>query len=286
MYDRNLFTRYLRRLLSRFRVFDKFYLSKLQKKINENNYKYLIILDSVLTEKYLLYIKSQNPEITIIYFFSNNVSKKHNINMIKDTCSCVFSFDKNDCKKFGLIYSPMFLLSREKIISNQKFDIFFCGLPKNRIKQLKKFKKLFDSKGFKSKIIIVEQNPFLRGLKNFFTKEDYSHPLSLHAFISEVSKSKVVLCILSDGQEGITGREALAIYQRKKIITTNTKIFDYIDFIDYEENILVLNEKQKLENLSEFIKSPSKKSKISDGIETLFLENWAENLKEIAKNKI
>ena len=106
--------------------------------------------------------------------------------------------------------------------------------------------------------------------------------LSYEEVITKIKKSKCLLEINLEGQEGITLRTLEALFFNKKLITNNIKIKEY-DFYN-ENNIYVINDKnisnETLIEIKTFLKL--KKQKINDEILKKYtFEFW---LKKVLNN--
>ncbi len=73
----------------------------------------------------------------------------------------IWSFDKNDCKKYNLLYNPQFyflnLYFDEEELQDFEYtsDIFFVGKDKKRLTKLKELDTKLCHEGIRTKILVV-----------------------------------------------------------------------------------------------------------------------------------
>jgi len=226
---------------------------------------------SVALVKSILWI---NPNITIKLYIWNPVFKDFsildNINKVANNIK-VYSFDKNDCKKYGFIFSPMVynfdVQIPSRVINN---DVIFVGYIKNRGELLKDTYNYLKS---------IKANCFFYVLNNVNARGDYPFKLytsylDYNEYREKMLSSTAVLDIVQDGQIGLTIRTMETICYKKKIITNNLDIKNY-DFYN-SNNIFVLGE-DNIETLDDFLKQPYQ-AVANDIIKKYNFADWAKNL--------
>lgn len=212
-----------------------------------------IIFDQAFSVALVKAIKFLNPNIKIYIYLWNPTFKDTSItkklNKVKNLIS-IYSFDKNDCKKYGFKFSPMIYnldikYKKEEII----YDVIFVGYLKNRVQLLTELY---------NKLQEFSASTYFYVLDNIKTKDKV--PFELHDTYLEYDEyrkkmicSKAVLDIVQDGQIGLTIRTMETICYGKKLITNNLDIINY-DF--YNKNNIFVIGIDDINTLEQFIKLP------------------------------
>jgi hypothetical protein len=157
----------------------------------------------------------------------------------------VWSFDKNECEKYGLNYNKTIMAascvpSRRGVACNAPaFDVFFFGRDKDRKYKILKIKELLDKQNITNQIKIVDSEVTVAAYDEILHK---------------TQQAKAILDVPLEGQEGITQREMEALFFGKKLLTTNSvvKIRDYY----HPNNIFVIDFNENPEKITEFMQKP------------------------------
>lgn len=175
------------------------------------------------------------------------------LNQVKDLVD-IYSFDKNDCARYGFIFSPMVydLQSKTNMSQDDKepyYDVVFVGYIKNRGDYLSSIYRTLCKQGL---------NLYFYVLNNIDTKDEmpfvlHSKYLDYASYQNYVRNTKAILDITQEGQVGLTIRTLETIAYGKKLITNNTDIINY-DFYD-RNNIFVLGV-DSIDGIKEFLYSP------------------------------
>jgi len=152
----------------------------------------------------------------------------------------IYSFDKNDCEKYGYIFTNC-LYSKRKcdVIPPQKFDLFFIGRAKDRLDKILEIANKGNSYNLKMnfKILGVSMNKrkINKAVKYLDKIEKYDD------VYNQILASNCLLDIVQKGQNGFTMRVYEALFYNKKLITNNPNIlnFKYFNpkFMKYVKNI-------------------------------------------------
>ncbi|MGL4999344.1 MAG: hypothetical protein ACRC5T_10275 [Cetobacterium sp.] len=150
------------------------------------------------------------------------------------------SFDKEECKKYGMIFNPNFYIDDFIVKNNEiKYDLFTVMSYDKRYILLEKIAKHLKKIGIKYKIIVVTDKNIKSSILSI-----QKNRLSLEETYKYISESKVVLEIghteNNNSQGGLSFRAADGIGNRKKIIT-NYKIIKKYDFYN-KNNINLISE--------------------------------------------
>jgi len=134
----------------------------------------------------------------------------------------VMSFDPGDCKKYGLIYHPLVFSNYKLNNYPLKYDVYFLGQAKNRLKEIYDAYDLLVQHNLKVKFLLkgVEDKDkrICDGL-DYFTQN-----ISYLGNLKYIEESKCILEIMQKGGTGYTQRGCEIVGLNKKLITNNTYI--------------------------------------------------------------
>jgi hypothetical protein len=232
-----------------------FFLSNWKLKLKECDE--CIIFDQAFSPSIVKIIKKFNPKVNIHVYLWNPTFKDTSIlEKLKkvSTFVHVYSFDKNDCRKYGFTFSPMiydFNASKKNAIEF-KYDVIFVGYVKNRVKMLTELYNQLKAASAKIYFYVLDNVNTTEPVP-YELKKEY---LNYEEYRNLMLSSKAVLDIVQDGQIGLTIRTMETICFEKKLITNNKDIMNY-NFYD-SNNIFVIGV-DSLDNLATFINTPFKK---------------------------
>lgn len=235
-----------------------------------NKYETIIITDSIYNNLISKNIR-KNFDGRIIMWYWNPVVAAFNPSYIETTDCELWSFDKNDCEKYNMKYNQTYYfntikLPKEKIDN----DVYFVGADKGRLNKLIEIENLFKEHGLKTHFHITKSKKTVENNYQFKKNIDYNEVLR------GISRSKVILDYVQDGQSGLTQRPMESIFYSKKLITNDKKIIEY-DFYN-EKNIFILGY-DDIENIYEFVNSEY--SPVDETIIKKYdFANWCKRIEE------
>ncbi|MCH8518041.1 MAG: hypothetical protein LAT68_17225 [Cyclobacteriaceae bacterium] len=205
-----------------------------------------VIIFAPCTELELIsYIKKKNANVRIIYWYWNpvfgiGIPDNNTINNVE-----LWSFDSNDCIKYGMSFNTTFYFKEIKIPENRiEYDSIFVGKDKGREAELKSIVEILNSQELKTFLYLIPDRPNSKKKK-----------IPYNQYLEILSKTKTIIDITALGQSGLTLRPMESIFFEKKIITTDITISAQ-DFYN-PQNIFILG-KDSTDNLKRFIATPYK----------------------------
>jgi hypothetical protein len=174
-----------------------------------------------------------------IAFFNDSVTRCPKIKRVIPHFDEVYSFEKDDCKKYNLTFLTNWIYpiskSKKRDAESQVFNI---SSKDRRLPLLVKIASILKEKNINYKIII-----FHKKNKSHKSSVEYiSKQIPLTEVNDYLSNTKVLLDINRAGQKGLTFRAFESLELEKKLITTNSDIKNY-DFYN-PNNILIIDEKR------------------------------------------
>lgn len=199
----------------------------------------VILADDGNTENVVRYINHLYPGKRIIIWYRNSVAATVFPSIKIGRIAEYWSFDYDDCKKYGFRYNPQFYSrSPRYIVSEPIWDVFFVGQDKGRLQQLLDIEARLQDFGLTTKFCIVGYN------------SDY---LSYREVVDNISRSKAILDVQASWQEGMTLRPLEALFYKKKLIT-NSQSFAASDIYD-STNTFILD-RDSWGQIHDFIQAP------------------------------
>lgn len=175
-----------------------------------------------------------------------------------------FSFDKNDCSKYGLQFRPLFYVSEfsEKPTENVsegksesgQYAVSFVGtIHSDRAKILSNIKAFCDQNNLPYYMYLYVPGSLLlclrkiidKYLRNFDKAYVHTRPIAKGVVASVLSNSNYIIDINHPKQTGLTMRTIETVGIKRKIVTTNTEVKEY-DFYNPVNQVVIDRNKVKL----------------------------------------
>lgn len=202
-----------------------------------NDYDTIVLGETGNTYNVAKYIKKKYPNKRVIIWYRNSISHSVSPLKFKNSICEIWSFDKEDCDKYNIKYNPQFYIYNPQYAAKEyEYDAFFIGKDKGRLEKILKLEELLKTKGLRTKFCIVGYN---------------SSYLSYSEILDYISKSKAIIDIQGDWQNGITLRPLEALFYNKKLITNSIEVLnsDYY----HPNNIYILEQEER--DIQEFMES-------------------------------
>lgn len=218
---------------------------------NERNFypEYIFFLSpETATIDCIKLLKHQFPRSTFILYMYDSIDNKNAKNIYKFFDKC-FSFDQNDCEKFGFIFRPLFYVKSFEGTQNSiyKYDFCFIGsIHSDRAKILYELKKQFDKNHFSyfyylyipGKLMLFLRTLLSKYVRKLKKQYIFTEAISKNEIAKISDSSKVIIDINHPKQIGLTIRTIEMLGLKKKILTTNKNITNY-DFYKPENQIVI-----------------------------------------------
>ena len=222
------------------------------KKNNGNDvFSHILLFDPLITPDYIEWIHKQFPQCKIIISYENRADKTINPDVIPSYVE-KWSYDKDDCHKYGMHWSaPAFFSEyKRKQKTNPKIDVLYVGRDKGRAEKLFALEEQLKKEGLKTYFHICADRQFLR-----FKRKFYKRVLEYEEYLDLLVDSKAILNIVPEDQTSVTQRELEAVFDGVKCITNNKGIKN---FELYDESIYFVLGEDDLNNVSSFLYSDTK----------------------------
>lgn len=211
-------------------IWDKFCLIERAKMDSENDY--VIVMTNVSSKKfrieYLQALKDySNIHLVLVAVDSFVDQFLCPLDIIKNVqFDLVYSFDRDDCEKYGMIHSQSQYSKVDEIEPyKESYDLFFVGRAKNRLKLIKDIALKANNQNLKCGFFLLDVPKREREHIDGVTYIDRVMPYS--AVLPMIMSSKCLLDIVQQGQTGYTMRVYESIFYNKKLITNNSTILGF-----------------------------------------------------------
>lgn len=212
--------------------------------------KTIILIESMLTKDFVHWVRVNNPNARIIFWYWNIVKNTIDPKSIDDTTIEKWSFSEKDCKEYGIEYNPPFFFNSVKIgDTDYDYDLYFVGKDKGRLPMLLNFKKEAEKLGISTHLHVSPT----KKIDLIFNHKGLKPAISYEHVLVGLSKSKAILDIIEVTDSGQSQRAMESIFFEKKLVT-NSKLIKNFDFYN-SNNIFILDE-DNISDLPEFLEKP------------------------------
>lgn len=245
----------------------KKYYEEITQKISNKTYDYIFICQAEATPIWFLKeVRRTNPDARMVLMLWDSVANKVNTLEKLEFFDEVFSFDKQDCNRFGLTFRPLFYDVEYDQIAKETtplvYDLFFVGtVHSDRYRILKEVKKQFEQNGHKVFYFMYLPSKLMYYQRKHMTNDFAGSEISEFSFVgmpseeltAKLKQSRAVVDIQHPLQTGLTMRTIEMLGANKKLITTNTDIQHY-DF--YHPNNICIVDRDNIVVPTEFMVTP------------------------------
>ena len=248
---------------------DVYYNSLIKEKINtlQPHYSRIVIIRPDLLNDEILNLLRSKTDNFIAYYW-DSVSFFCRKALIKGVFNKVYSFDTEDCKKYGFNQLTNFYYF-DKIPATVNNNVYCLLSNDKRTPIVEKIGKYLSEKGIANTLKVFCNKP---------AATQYVLPIHrvipYQIMLNEIAASAILLEIQKEEQRGLTFRPFEALGLSKKLITNNKRIKEY-DF--YDANNICIIDNEDISIPADFFTTPYKQ--INEAIKRKYhLDNWIETL--------
>ncbi len=215
----------------------------------------IIIFDAMVEKKFPEWIKQQNPNARVIFWYWNKVTANRiSPEAIRNSGCELWSYSFVDCRNFDMKLNHSFYIESSydflKVYDKDEklYDLVFIGRDKGRLKKIKELQE--DSILSKLKCYIhITADHFYKKWEN----KEYKKIISYQQTLKLQIKGKAILELILTGSSGLTLRTMDALYLGQKLVTDNK----YIRFMNFynPHNIFIIDDDDP-HNIYEFLNTP------------------------------
>ncbi len=188
----------------------------------------------------------------------------------------VFTFDREDARRFNLEYAGQVYRRPEETVSANKddeYDLFFVGVAKDRAPLLEEIAAMADREGIKRRFLVqpnkhktLDRYPLLR-------QGEIKEPMAYRDVMREIAASRALLEIMQKAQSGLTLRTLEALFFGKKLVTDNKAVKQ--EPLYDKNNIYILGDDgQSWPSLKAFLDAPVHDMRDSAILADYEIERW------------
>ena len=209
-----------------------------------------VISSYILPLDYFTYLRKRYHSCKIVKVYRDLVSvieksnSEYSLENVKNTFDCIFSYDKGEAERFGLVYFDEIESKIElpDLMKYPKSDVFFAAKAKDRLPKIVKAYDILAQKGYDCYFYITGVPLEKRVERSGIFYADSNMPYI--EMLCRSVNSKCMLDINQGGSIGYTSRFIESILYNKKIIidnpmVLNSKFFNpnYIQYVSAIEDI-------------------------------------------------
>ena len=237
-------------------------------------YDTVILFDVFLDSDVAEYIEQKAPQARLIVFYRNPWYNNYYVSKEARKKCEIWSFDKEDCKKYGLRHNHQFYLReavKQTVDDAYASDVFFVGKDKGRISLLEKIQGEVTHMGLKPVFYIVPERhgQYTPAQQKLLHQEHLS-------YLEVLKYNKNTHCLLElmqENQQGFTLRTVEAMFFNKKLVTNNAYLKSCA-FYD-PRNIFILGQDQR--TLATFLKEEPPAAWAQEVVAAYSFEHWLQN---------
>ena len=248
--DYNLFFRCLRELWFRLKLPKAVWFNPAVKKIRA---KVIIVKDPLIKPEFLCWVKKQHPDARVVLSYDNRVRLSIDPNTIDREKIELWSYDGQDCEKYGLKYTTPGFFDVYSIDPSPDtlYDVVFLGKDKGRMEYLLKLQEQMNGMGLRTDFHICADRRYLQ-----WKDKRYQPMIPYSRYLEMLSHSKATLNIVPEGQTSLTQREMEAAFFNVKCITNNRAVLSQ-SF--YSPDRFFLIGRDNMEDLPAFLSKTTEK---------------------------
>lgn len=211
--------------------FENIWYGEWKNKIQE--FELIIVFDSIHSSKMLEYIH-KHTKARLIFWHWNPIKTNEEIKIISNTQNICehWTFNQYDAEKYKMHLNNQFFFYQQERSFRLKEEAFFVGTDKGRYDQLMELSKYLIDNGINPDFHIVDAHK-----EGKFYQKDY---MQYDAVLRHLRKSRYLVEIVQEDQNGLTARTLEAMFFGKKLITNNAQV-KKCSFFD-RDNIYVMND--------------------------------------------
>lgn len=217
-------------------------------KNNLDTYDCIIVFDSLHSANLLKYIRKRYRK-RLIFWHWNPIKKDKDIAILEETNKICehWTFNPNDAKKYGMNLNNQFFFYQNQEDVSKEEAVFFVGTDKGRYEKIVTISDNLKNTGMviDFHVISMDYNDTRKYVEKTYMEYD--------EVISHIRKSKAVVEIVQDGQNGLTARALEAMFFETKLITSNKEIRNF-NFYN-SRNIFIIGEDNN-DSLDTFLHMP------------------------------
>lgn len=217
-------------------------------KNNLDTYDCIIVFDSLHSANLLKYIRKRYRK-RLIFWHWNPIKKDKDIAILEETNKICehWTFNPNDAKKYGMNLNNQFFFYQNQEDVSKEETVFFVGTDKGRYEKIVAISDNLKNTGMAIDfhVISMDYNDTRKYVEKTYMEYD--------EVISHIRKSKAVVEIVQDGQNGLTARALEAMFFETKLITSNKEIRNF-NFYN-SRNIFIIGEDNN-DSLDTFLHMP------------------------------
>lgn len=238
-------------------------LLKYIEKIKDCHFDYILVLKGTyMQDEHLELLKKHHPDSRLVLYMWDSLKNMDNGDVLRKHFKVIYSFDSEDCKKYGFGLRPLFYIQSGQT-KKYTYDVSFVGNNhSDRLKMTQELKGFCKANGISYRFIIPVGGKTYNKAK--YQKMHFLHNdidiisagrMAYDEYLALTQSSKTVIDIPSPNQSGLSIRTIESLAFGARVITTNKHIIEY-DSIP--KDMYYVWDRQFDKGLLDFIKMPQR----------------------------
>lgn len=229
----NVFFRQVFKIFSRFKFLKKIFYNRKIKKCTDS---VIIVFDSGMTADFLCWIKENQPDKKLIFWYWNPIRTTISLSSIPNGYT-VWTYSRKEAADNNVLFHEQFFVGEDEAENVDEGYVFFIGKDKGRFNEIKQYEKILKEKGIPTKFIVVSDRRKI--IKK--DKEHLNKPLDYKSVQELIKKCHVVFDYCLNKEDGLSLRPLEAVKYDKLLVTNNQSVL-WADFYNVDD-IFLLNQK-------------------------------------------
>ena len=218
--------------------------------LNKIDPKVFIVRDSLITNEFLMWLREHHPKARIIMDYDNLASTTLDPDSIQDKTVEKWSYDADDCKRYGMKMKPLSFLDVYRVSEKEtpEYDVLYLGRDKGRLGYLLDLEEQIRQQGLRPYFHICADRRFQR-----FKNRHYKGLMTYESYIGLMKKSRAILNVVTKPQKSMTMRDMEVLFNGIKGITNNSSA---VDFPLYDPSRFFVVGVDDMDSLPAFLETP------------------------------
>lgn len=221
----------------------------------------LVIRGDSYSKEFDVFLKSKFPKAKKVMYQWDSVERHPKAVQIADFFDAIYTFDREDAKRYGWSYRPLFFDKDDCIsISDKAIDLMFVGsLHSNRAKELAALERIARANDLYlysfmyCKLMTYIRQKYIKRNASF---QIASSKISFSSMpINETNRlydaTRCVVDFVALGQRGLTMRTIESLGHKCKLVTNNECVIQEPFY--NENNVLLIRKMEELDKIVDFI---------------------------------
>lgn len=239
-----------------------------------DQYDMFIVVSRKAAKYAVKYIKEKTGKRVVVWYWNMVTDKELPPDYCKKVGCEPWSFDRDDCQKYGMKFGDTYYFPPKESETNKKVhnSMFYVGINrpgrKELLTRLGEYLKI-NGLGYRFNLTAIPT-------ESATVKAQYSPRMKYEEIIEAINESNSILDLNRENQSGMTLRPMEALFFKRKLVTNNESIIHY--YIYDGPNTYIIKDNH-FDGLADFLNEPYIDNEINEiKRESYSFEKWLQRL--------